>query len=189
MSPIAVEPAVRPPGSVGLLVNGGATAGAGVLPNVSLGAELGAGATIGELGAVGAFIEVWAPSEEAIPETSEGSLRMRQITLGLRGCWLPEWAGLRGLGCLAGEAAQLTGEGRDVAGARADSAVWMGVRVELGLLLPLRPGSYLTAGGAAGLSLRRPRFGLVAEDGTEVDVFQPSEWYVRGRVGALLTFQ
>lgn len=188
MSPGAVEPAATPPGSVGLLVSGGATAGAGVLPNVSLGAELGAGATIGEFGAVGAFVELWAPSEEPIPETSGGTLRMRQVTLGVRGCWLPELAGLRGLGCLAGEVAQLTGEGQDVTGARADSAAWAGVRAELGLLLPLRPGSYLTAGGAGGLSLRRPRFGLAAEDGTEVDVFQPSAWYVRGRVGALLTF-
>ncbi|HEU5076181.1 MAG TPA: hypothetical protein VFU02_18440, partial [Polyangiaceae bacterium] len=105
-----------------------------------------------------------------------------------RGCWLPELGGFTGLGCLGGEVAQLTGEGQDVASARENVAAWAGVRAELGFWLPLGSNVHLVAGAAGGVSLVRPRFGLLDEDGTEIETFQPSPWYVRGKVGALLTF-
>jgi hypothetical protein len=174
--------------NVGVMLSAGALAGAGVLPNTSFGVELGFAATLAAAASLGAFVELWAPSEERIPDASEATLRMRQVSLGARGCWMPALGGLRGVGCLAGEVGQLTGEGQHVAGARESVAGWGGVRAELGVLLPLGPGSSLLAGGAAGVSLARPRFGLIAEDGTEIEAFQPDAWYVRGKVAALLTF-
>jgi len=171
-----------------VLLSAGALAGTGVLPNASFGAELGFGATLTPTASLGAFVEVWAPSEEPIPETSEATLRMRQVTLGARGCWMPHLAGLTGVGCLAAEVAQLTGEGQDVAGARESVAGWAGLRAELGVLLPLAPRWYVLAGGAGGVSLVRPRFGLIAEDGSEIEAFQPGAWYLRGKVAAVATF-
>jgi len=159
-----------------------------VLPNASFGAELGFGATVTPTASIGAFVELWAPSEEPIPNASDGTLRMRQVTLGARGCWMPDLGGLNGLSCLAGEVAQLTGDGQHVTAARESVAGWAGLRAELGVLLPLGARSYLLASGAGGLSLTRPRFGLLAEDGTEIEVFQPSAWYVRGKIAAVFAF-
>lgn len=184
----APEPAPNAPSEVGVVVSGAALAGAGVLPEVSFGGELGFGATVGRRWSLGAFVELWAPTEEPMPDTAGGTLRMRQLTLGARGCWLPELGELTGLGCLGGEAAQLTGEGQNVANAHENTAAWAGLRAEVGVLLPLGSHVHLMAGGAGGVSLLRPRFGLFSEEGAEVETFQPSAWYVRGKVGALLTF-
>ncbi|HVH42706.1 MAG TPA: hypothetical protein VM925_10195 [Labilithrix sp.] len=178
----------RPPPRVGersmFLLGGGAAAGVGSLPGVSLGPELAAGWGIGPWRIGGAFV-YFPPAPEHVDASRGGAFSL--LAVAARGCrtWAIGGGALDVGPCLAFEVGSMQGSSSGIRIPGSGTALWSAGRAGLlGAVGLGRSGVWLSLAIDAAIPITRPKFEV---DGIGI-VFQPSPAAGRASLGAELRF-
>jgi hypothetical protein len=156
--------------------------GGGVLPVVARGLQADVSLWRGAFGFVLSG-DAWATRSVEVQSDAPTRVNLRLISAGLAACARPLESPLGVAVCAGGRVGDMQANGEGVDDAQEQQGLWSALTTGLGLRYPAKAARLAaTLSAEAGISLSRPRFGVVRNEQPE-QVFRPTRWLWRTGLG------
>lgn len=156
--------------------------GGGVLPVLARGLQADVSLWRGTFGFVLSG-DAWATRSVEVQSDAPTRVNLRLISAGLGGCARPLESPLGVAVCAGGRVGDMQANGEGVDDAQEQQGLWSALTTGLGLRYPAKTARLAaTLSAEGGISLSRPRFGVVRNERPE-QVFRPTRWLWRTGLG------